>query len=158
MAYQRKGRCHKQIQGFFLPTRNAHLDRFYIKTCNILSSDPRSPSIYRLLSMIKDNNLLDIKVEEVKKLLKGHRKIIEGIEQYCIKRAAHWDIGSLGQRKSVFFGKCKELPKELEDISNEISGAYSHKIWSLRPLQHDGTLILISKLKEIQSKAPTPKS
>jgi len=40
------------FRGFFMPTRNAHLDRFFIKVSNVVSNRRTSPSFYRLLTML----------------------------------------------------------------------------------------------------------
>ena len=39
-------------RGFFRPTREAHLDRFFIKTAIVVSEQPNAASLYRLLHII----------------------------------------------------------------------------------------------------------
>ena len=145
-----------QYKGFFLPTRNAHLDRFFIKVCNVLSNDPKSPSFYRVLSMLGKNPSLasGISVRELKNRLKKYKEVLTGIEQYRNTRAAHWDTEILEQRKLVLFGQCKRMLKELQDIFNEISGAHSHNVWSFRTMQQGDTSGLLNALKLWRQQKP----
>jgi hypothetical protein len=138
-----------QYRGFFLPTRNAHLDRFFIKVCNVLSNNPKSPSFYRVLSLLgKNPNLASgTSARTIKHRLKKHKEVLKGIEQYRNTRAAHWDTQEQAQRKPVLFGDSKRMLKELQDIFNEISGAHSRKEWSFKPIEHGNTTSLLDTLK-----------
>lgn len=137
-----------QYKGFFLPTRNAHLDLFFIKVCNVLSNDPKSPSFYRILSMLSKNpNLASTtSARELKNRLKKHNRVLKAIEQHRNTRAAHWDIRKQS-RKPVLFGDSKQMLKELQDIFNEISRAHSRNEWSFRISEHGNTASLLNVLK-----------
>ncbi len=70
-----------RYKGFFLPTRNAHIDRFYIKACNVVSNKSSQPSFYRVFSMLNKNaNLVPgLDVRSLKKRLKNHKKTLSAI-------------------------------------------------------------------------------
>jgi hypothetical protein len=139
-----------RYKGFFLPTRNAHLDRFFIKVCNVLSNDPKSPSFYRIFKMLDTNPELapGIDVRSLKRRLKPHREVLDGIDDYRNKRGAHWDMRTTAQRKPVLYGKSKRMLKELQDIFNEINSAHSGNTWSFKPIQHGDATVLLSVLKD----------
>jgi hypothetical protein len=138
-----------QYKGFFLPTRNAHLSQFFIKVCNVLSNDPKSPSLYRVLSIIGKNPKLasGISTRAVKNRLKNHKEVLKGIEQYRNTKAAHWDTNISEPKKPVLFGSSKRMLKELQDIYNEISSAHSGNIWSFQPIPRSNTSGLLNELK-----------
>ena len=98
-----------RYSGFFQPTRNAHFDRFSIKVCNVVSNDPRSPSFHRVFKMLDNNPDLapGIDVRSLRKRLKQHREVLEGINNYRNTKAAHWDTQQVAQRKPVLFGGSK---------------------------------------------------
>jgi len=54
-----------RYKGFFIPTRQAIIDQFFIKICNIISNDRRSPSFYNAFKMLDTNHNLapDIDVQ-----------------------------------------------------------------------------------------------
>jgi hypothetical protein len=137
-----------QYKGFFIPTRNAHLDRFFIKVCNILSNDSKSPSFYRILSMIGKNPSLALGIDAraVKNRLNKHKNVLEGIKQYRDTKAAHWDTNISDPRKPVLFGESKKLLKDLQDIFNEISSANSRNVWSFSYSQQGDTYGLLNTL------------
>jgi len=138
-----------QYKGFFLPTRDAHLDRFILKVSDILSNDQKSPSFYRVLGMISKNSDLapDINVREIKNRLKNHRAVLEGIKDFRNKRIAHWDT-TTPKTKSVLYGDSKRLLKELKGIFNEISASHSGNIFSFRYSQQGNTDSLLEALKK----------
>jgi hypothetical protein len=139
-----------QYKGFFSPTRNAHLSQFFIKVCNVLSNDPKSPSLYRVLSIIGRNPELapDINAREVKGRLRKHKNVLEGIKQYRDTKAAHWDTSILDTQKPVLFGESREMLKELQDIFNEICKSHTgNQLWSFKPLEHDDASRLLRALK-----------
>jgi hypothetical protein len=141
-----------RYKGFFLPTRNAHIDRFYIKVCNVVSSKPSQPSFYRIFSMLNENAKLapGLDVRSLKKRLKSHKRTLIAIEQYRNTKAAHWDVELQAERKPVLFGECKRMLKELQNIFNEISGAVTKNVWSFRPIQHGDTNALLNHLNELR--------
>ena len=139
-----------RYKGFFLPTRNAHLDRFFIKICNILSNDFKSPSFYRIFSMLDNNSSLatGLDVRSLKRRLKNHRKVLEAIEQHRNTRGAHWDVKIQAQRKPVLFGDCKRMLEELQDIFNEIYKSHiGNELWSFELLEHNDASYLLQSLK-----------
>jgi hypothetical protein len=139
-----------QYRGFFLPTRDAHLDRFFIKVCNVLSNKPNSPSFYRILGILSKNPQLapTANARELINRIKRHKSVLRGIEQYRNTRAAHWDIDIQKQRKPVLFGDCKRMLEELQSVFNQISRAHSQNVWSFKPLEHSNTKSLLNTLKK----------
>ena len=142
-----------RYKGFFLPTRNAHLDRFFIKVSNVMSNDPRSPSFYRIFKMLDNNPDLapGIDTRSLRKRLRQHRGVLEGINNHRNTKAAHWDTQQTAQRKSVLFGDSKRMLKELQDIFNEICGASTKNVWSFKVSQHGDTTALLNHLNELRS-------
>lgn len=138
-----------QYKGFFLPTRDAHLDRFIIKISDILSNHRNAPSFYRILSMIGRNSNLapDINVREIKNRLKNHKIVLEAIKDFRDKRSAHWDISVNKLNKPVLFGDTKRMLTELKGIFNEISASHSSNIFSFRYGQQGNTTSLLDALK-----------
>ncbi|MBN1862405.1 MAG: hypothetical protein JW790_02040 [Dehalococcoidales bacterium] len=141
-----------RYNGFFLPTRNAHIDRFYIKVCNVVSSNPSQPSFYRVFSMLNENATLapDLDIRSLKKRLKSYKKTLKAIEQHRNTKAAHWDMKIQAQRKPILFGECKRMLEELQNIFNEISGAATENVWSFKPIQHGDTNALLNHLNELR--------
>jgi len=141
-----------RYKGFFLPTRNAHIDRFYIKVCNVMSSRSSQPSFYRVFSMLNENAALapGVDVRSLKKRLESHKNTVNAIQDYRNKRGAHWDVGIQAQRKPVILGNCKRMLAELQDIFNEISGAATKNMWSFEYMQHSDTNTLLNHLNELR--------
>ena len=142
-----------RYKGFFLPTRNAHIDRFYIKICNVMSSRSSQPSFYRIFNILNKNTALapGIDIRSLKKRLNSHKKTVDAIKEYRNKKVAHWDMRIQTQRKPVLLGNCKRMLVELQDIFNEISSATSKNIWSFKYVQHGDTNILLSHLNELRA-------
>ena len=139
-----------RYKGFFLPTRAAHLDRFFIKVSNIVSNNPRSPSFYRVLKMLdrKPGLAPGIDTRSLRKRLRQHKVVLEGINNYRNTKAAHCDTRQAAQQKPVLFGDCKRMLKELQDIFNEICGASTKSVWSFKISQHGDTAAILSALKD----------
>jgi hypothetical protein len=123
-------------RGFFQPTIDAHIDRFFIKVSNVVSNDRRSPSFYEVFKMLENNPALapSVEVRSLRKRLKQHKEVIERIKEYRRKRGAHWDIEEKAKRKPVLFGDSRQMLTELQDIFNQISGAHSGNLWSFKYL------------------------
>ena len=138
-----------QYKGFFLPTINAHLDRFIIKVSNLFSNNPNSPSFYRIFKMLDNCPAFasGIDVRSSRKRLKQHRKALEAIKEYRNTRVAHWDTQVRTQRKPVLFGESRRMLNELQDIFNEISSAHSGIVWSFKYSQQSNTSSLLNTLK-----------
>ena len=138
-----------QYFGFFQPTREAHLDRFFIKVSNVVSNDPKSPSFYRIFKMLDNSPTLasEVNVRSLRNRLKQHKEVLKRIEEYRNKRVAHWDTQEQAQRKPVLFGDSKRMLEELQDIFNEISSAHSGEEWSFKYSQHSNTSRLLNVLK-----------
>jgi len=138
-----------QYKGFFLPTINAHLDRFIIKVSNLFSNSPSSPSFYRIFKMLYNNPAFasGVDVRSLRKRLKQHRKVLEAIKEYRNTRAAHWDTQVQAQRKPVLFGESKRMLGELQDIFNEVCRAHSRIVWSFKYSQQSNTSSLLNTLK-----------
>ncbi len=141
-----------RYKGFFLPARNAHIDRFYIKVCNVVSNKSSQPSFYRVFGILNANTTLapGLDVRSLKKRLKSHKKTLSAIEQYRNKKGAHWDMEIPVQRKPILFGDCKRMLEELQNIFNEISGAATKNVWSFKPIQHGDTNALLNHLNELR--------
>lgn len=140
-----------RYKGFFLPTRNAHLDRFIIKVSNVVSNDSRSPSFYRAFRMVAGNPDLapSIDVRPLRKRLSQHKKVLNSISNYRNTKAAHWDTTQVAIRKPVLFGDSKRMMKDLQNIFNEICGAATNGVWSFNVVQHGDTATLLSHLNEL---------
>jgi len=138
-------------KGFFLPTRDAHLDRIVLKVTDILSTQPkRPPSFYRILNMISRNPSLapDINVREIKKRLRNHKRVLEALKDFRNMRVAHWDTTIEALDKPMLFGETTEMLTELKDISNQISASHSRTTLSFRFSQQGNTDHLLSILKD----------
>lgn len=137
-------------RGFFLPTRNAHRDLFFIKVSNAVADDPRSPSFYRVLNMVtaKDDLALTIDVRSLKNRLKKLKGLLNRINRYRNKRVAHWDTDAI-KLDSVLVGESRALLEELEDIYNEINHAYNGNVWSFKIWQYGDTVRLLNDLRLI---------
>jgi hypothetical protein len=138
-------------KGFFLPTRNAHFDRFCIKISNVVSNDRRAPSFYRLLNMISSDPSLapSINTRLLPTQLKAQKNLLETIQGFRDKRAAHWDTGVSEQIDPVKFGESHDMLKKLQDIFNEISGAHGNQIWVFKPMEHRDAARVLSNLRRI---------
>ena len=139
-----------RYRGFFLPTINAHIDRFYIKVSNVISNDRRLPSFYRVLRILDNNQALapGIDIRSLRKRLRQHKGVLSGIEDYRNKRAAHWDTQTELQLGQVLLGNTKQMLEELQNVFNEISQAHSRNLWSFRTMQQDDTRRMIDALKK----------
>ncbi|MBN2187385.1 MAG: hypothetical protein JW732_08075 [Dehalococcoidia bacterium] len=138
-----------QYRGFFQPTREAHLDRFFIEVSNVAGNDPRSPSFYRVFRMLDNSPALasGVDVRSLRERLKPHKEVLKRIKKYRDKRAAHWDTKEQAQRKPVLLGDSKRMLEELQDIFNEISGAHSGGVWSFKYVEQSDTSGLLNVLK-----------
>ena len=47
-----------RYKGFFLPTTKAHFDQFCVRISNIISSDYRAPSLYKVFKILDAKRLL----------------------------------------------------------------------------------------------------
>ncbi len=137
-----------RYKGFFQPARNAHLDRLYIKICNVISSDSRAPSFYRIFKMLNNHPTLasGIDVRLLRKRLRQHDKVLKKINDYRNKRVAHWDIETEESPRPLF-GETEQMLKDLQDIFNQISGAHSANVWSFKYIQQGDTTNLLNALK-----------
>jgi hypothetical protein len=102
--------------------------------------------------MLDNNPVLapEINVRSLRKRLKQHRKVLEGIKNYRDTRAAHWDTHISVERKPVLYGDSKRMLKELQDMFNEISVASTKNEWSFRISQHGDTTALLNNLNELR--------
>ena len=138
-----------QYKGFFQPTREAHLDRFFIKVLNVVSNDARSPSFHRIFKMLDNNPALasGVDVRSLRKRLKQHKDVLRRIKDYRDTRAAHWDTQLVAEPKPVLFGDSKRMLEELQNIFNKISGAHSGNVWSFKYSQQSNATGLLNALK-----------
>jgi hypothetical protein len=141
-----------RYKSFFLPSRNAHLDRFFIKVYNIVSNRSNQPSFYHVFSMINKDSALapDLDVKSLRNRLKSHRTTLMAIEDYRNTRGAHWDTDIQSERKPILFGDCRRMLEELQRIFNEISGAATKNVWSFQPIPSGNTQLLLNHLKELR--------
>lgn len=135
-----------------MPTRNAHINCFDIKICNVLSKKASQPSFYNVFSLInKNTNLIPgLDVRSLKMRLKRHNKTLSTIAEYRNKKVAHWDMVIRVQRKPILFGDCKRMLGDLQDVFNEISGAAYKNVWSFKPIQHGDVNALLNHLTELR--------
>lgn len=112
-------------KGFFIPTRDAHRDRFFIKTHNVTDTDKRAPSFHRILRMIRGYPDLapDVDLRDPSARLRKQRDVLSRIGTFRDKRVAHWD--SDPPASSILLGECRKLLEELEDMFNVIHVSYS---------------------------------
>lgn len=139
-----------QYRGFFVPTRNAYLSQFFIKVCNVLSSDRKAPSFYRVFRMLENGTYLapNIDVRVLRNRLKKYGEVLKAIEQYRNTRAAHWDTGISEPQKPVLFGDCGRMLEDLQNVFNEISSAHTGgQIWAFKTMQHNDTSRLLEALQ-----------
>jgi hypothetical protein len=142
-----------RYKGFFGPARQAILDQFFIKMCNIISNDRRSPSFYNVFKILGTNPNLapNIDVQSLRRRLKQHKATIRAIDNYRNTRAAHWDIDVAAEQKPVLYGKSKDMLKEMQDVFNEISRASTNNVWSFKIIQHADTTALLNHLDELMT-------
>jgi hypothetical protein len=142
-----------RYKGFFLHVRKTLLDQFSIKICNVLSNDSTAPSFYRIFKILENNPSLasTIDPKPLRKRLKQHRKVLDGIKHYRNKKAAHWDTQVVAEKKPVLYGDSKKLLKELQEVFNVISGAATKRVWSFKISQHGDTTALLDHLNELMS-------
>lgn len=135
-------------KGFFIPTRNAHLDRFFIRVSNAVDADPRSPSFYRVLRMLTTKGDLAprIDVRSLRNRLKKLKDLLRRIKQYRNKRAAHWDTDAIGL-DAVHVGESRSLLDELESIYNEINSAHNGTVWSFTIPEYRDTDRILNRLR-----------
>jgi hypothetical protein len=140
-------------KGFFLPTRNAHLDRFFIKVSNIVSNESKSPSFYRIFKMLDNNQYLapGVDARSLRKRLRQYKGVLEGINNYRNTRGAHWDTDIQTQRKPILFGDCRRMLEELQNIFNEICIAATKEEWFFKVIQHGDTTALLNHLNELRT-------
>ncbi|MBI2851812.1 MAG: hypothetical protein HYX84_01735 [Chloroflexi bacterium] len=138
-------------RGFFLPTREAHLDRFIIKVSIVVENDRRAPSFYRLFGLLRNCPALVPSVNALSRRLRKHRKVLAAIKEYRDARAAHWNAESNrregAQRKPVLFGESRRMLKELQSMFNEISVAHSGSVWVFEHITRNYTTSLLDALK-----------
>ena len=141
-----------RYKGFFLPTRKALLDQFFIKVCNVASNDRRSPSFFKVFKILDTNPNLapNIDVQSLGKRLKQHRATLINIVKYRNKRAAHWDIDIEVKKKPVLYGDSKKMLRELQDVFNEIARASTRNEWSFKTSQQGDTTALLNHLNELR--------
>lgn len=143
-------------RGFFLPSQNAHIDRFYIKVSSVVSRDKREPSLHRLLKMLDRNPALapGINVRSVRTRLAKQKALLERITDYRRKRAAHWDMDNSESLDPARVGEIQQLLGEMESIFNQIHRAHTgHDVWSFRPVEHDDIARMLSKLRSARQAA-----
>jgi len=141
-----------RYKGFFKPARQAILDQFFIKICNVISNDRRSPSFYKIFKTLDTNPNLapNINVRSLRKRLQQHKAILASIDNYRKTRAAHWDIDIKVEKKPVLYGESKKILKELQNICNEISRASIKNVWSFNVVQHNDATALLNHLNELR--------
>lgn len=143
-------------RGFFLPSQNAHIDRFYIKISSVVSSDRREPSLHRLLRMLdRDPGLAPgIDVRSLRTGLGKQRALLERITDYRRKRAAHWDTGNSESLDPARVGEIQQLLAEMESIFNQIHRAHTgHEVWSFEVVEHDDATRMLDRLRKARQTA-----
>jgi hypothetical protein len=137
-------------RGFFLPSQNAHIDRFYIRLSSVVSSDKREPSLHRLLKMLDRNPALapGMNARSLRTGIAKQKALLERITDYRRKRAAHWDMDNSESLDPARVGEIQQLLAEMENIFNQIHRAHTgHGVWSFRLMEHDDTTRMLNKLK-----------
>ena len=137
-------------RGFFMPTIDAHVTRFYIKISNVVDSGVEAPSFRRLFRSIKRDSTLapGLDIATLRRRLGKHSGLLKKIAVFRNKRAAHWDTES--EAKPAPREPTRDLLKDLQDIWNEVSKAHDRpdRRWEFRYLEHGHTQHLIDTLME----------
>jgi len=149
---EENARVLNAFRGFFTPTRNAHLDRFFIKVSNVVSNDPTSPSFYRLINMLSVAPSLapGIDIRSLRSRLKKEKGLLARIWRYRNRRAAHWDMDVSEPLVPVQLGESRQMLMELEELFNEINRAHAigHG-WMFQPVERSDTRSLLSSLRQM---------
>jgi len=138
-------------RGFFLPTRSAHLDQFFIKVSNVVDSDPRAPSFYRLLKAISNAPNLSpgVDVQLMRAQLRREKDLLKRMKVYRNKRAAHWDTEVSEPLDPVFLGEVKQLLIELEKMFNKINISHTGGgRWVFNWVQYRDTSYILDRLRQ----------
>ena len=139
-----------EYKGFFLPTRDAHNDRFISKVSDIMSKHPNAPSFYRVLNMIGGNPKLapDVNVGEIKGRLEKHEEVLKAIKYLRNKRVDHWDTSVEKLSRKVLYGDAKRMLEDLKEICDEISSSHSGQMDAFRYIEQEDIIRLLWALKE----------
>jgi hypothetical protein len=134
---------------FFMPTRIAISDQFFIRVYELCSNSPSAPSFYRLLGMVNKYKQLapNLDGRSIRKQIKKHKNLLKRIEVYRNKRAAHFDTQET-EIEHVMLGESRTLLQELEDIFNKVQGEHKNATWEFQLLEHNDTLRLLNQLKK----------
>ena len=107
-------------RGFFIPTRDAHRDRFFTKAVTVAKPGRSAPSLHRLLEMIRKDGSLAPGVEaaSLTARLRVLKPRVDKAESLRNRRAAHWDTEQ--QPDKVTLGEFRAFLTELQDVYNEV--------------------------------------
>jgi hypothetical protein len=139
-------------RGFFVPTRDALLDRFFIRVSNVIGNDIRSPSFYMLFSLISKDNAIsqNVDIPSLRRQLRRHKRLVKRILAHRHTVVAHEDITKANSRSSVQYGEAKSLLIDLQEIFNRINSIYNAgNIWHFHYQQHKDASRLLADLKEL---------
>ena len=137
-------------KGFFVPTREAHRNQWFIKVCNVVSNDRRAPSFYRVINMLHKNARLapGVDLRALRTRVNSQKKLLEAINDYRNKRAAHWDTTVAQPLDPVLVGDSRRLLEELGKIFNEVHYAHTRsQRWAFKLVQHGDTSLLLDNLR-----------
>jgi hypothetical protein len=139
-------------RGFFVPARDAFLDRFFIRVSNVIGNDIRSPSFYLLFRLISEDNTnpQNIDIFSLRRKLRKHKRLVNRILVHRHTVVAHADIKKADRRSIVQYGEAKSLLVDLQEIFNHINSIYNAgNIWHFHYQQHKDASRLLADLKEL---------
>ena len=144
------------FKGFFVPTRSAHLDRFFIKMFNATDRKHKTaPSVYRLLDAAESEPTLTpgLDTGSVRARLDGQRELLGRVARYRHKRAAHWDTEGLPE--PVYLNEVRGLLNETETIFNDVYGAaHPGEMWFFETVQASDPEHLLRSLERFHEVIP----
>jgi hypothetical protein len=153
-------RVENRYRSFFGFVRMSLNNQFFLSLSKIVEQRSRNEnlSIWRLLEIIETDPKLVSKpldLDNLKRVLKEKQDLLKRIVDYRDKELAHIDDSYLlnvklnkGRNKKVkiLLGEVKVLQKDLEEIVNEICGAYDNSDQDFETIEHDDTTRLLDDL------------
>ena len=137
------------FKGFFIPTLDAHLDRYFIKLGNVLDDNQKhknAASFYRMLKMMRNDSSLapGLDIDALQgRIEKGVAKRVKILRH---TRAAHWQIGASTQ--DVYLNEIRDLLIELGSVFNDVHKVvYPQETWSFKVLESTDTQNVINCLQ-----------
>ena len=139
-----------RYKGFFAPTIDAHIDRFFIRASNVVGNNPQAPSFYRLFRLIDKEDSLAPGIRlraQRSRLTQLMRSILDRIKTFRDQRVAHWD--TIANPEPVLAEEARSVLSELQDIFNDIHFAHTGRKWSFEQWDRSHTNNVIQDLQKL---------